>query len=187
MQIQCEPLKDLIRMRGIIAVIALIKHPDRIVLYRITMLSSQAFRKLRPTVIRVAARSLATEAQSKSSGGGSSNSSTRNTGSKEVLAYVGAFLGLVGASAGVAFMEPAKRMQTHPFQRPSIAPEDPNTPPSRPELPTIPLEEVAEHCDEDALWYTFRGAVYDLTFFINGHPGGTPVSRKEDIRASEIN
>jgi hypothetical protein len=142
------------------------------------MLSRQALHKLRPTVTRVAARSLATEAQSKSSGGGG------NTG-KEALAYVGAFLGLVGVGAGVAFMEPAKRMQTHPFQRPSIEPEDPNTPPSRPELPTIPLEEVAEHCDEDALWYTFRGAVYDLTFFINGHPGGTPVSRK-DIRASEI-
>jgi hypothetical protein len=53
-----------------------------------------------------------------------------------------------------------------------------NIPPPRPDLPIIPLDEVADHCDENSLWYTFRGAVYDLTFFINGHPGGTPVSTK---------
>lgn len=50
-----------------------------------------------------------------------------------------------------------------------------NRPPARPDLPVISLDEVAEHCDEDSLWYTFRGAVYDMTFFVNGHPGGTPV------------
>jgi hypothetical protein len=33
---------------------------------------------------------------------------------------------------------------------------------------------VNEHCDEESLWYTFRGGVYDLTFFLNGHPGGAP-------------
>jgi cytochrome b involved in lipid metabolism len=49
-----------------------------------------------------------------------------------------------------------------------------NQPPPRPDLPTIPLEEVNDHCDEESLWYTYRGAVYDLTFFLNGHPGGTP-------------
>ena len=54
-----------------------------------------------------------------------------------------------------------------------------NHPPPRPDLPTIPLEEVADHCDEESMWFTFRGAVYDLTFFINGHPGGTTVRSNE--------
>lgn len=53
-----------------------------------------------------------------------------------------------------------------------------NNPPPRPDLPTIPLDEIAEHCDESSLWYTFRGGVYDLTFFYHGHPGGEPVSNK---------
>lgn len=51
-----------------------------------------------------------------------------------------------------------------------------NDPPQRPDLPTIPLEDVEDHCDEESMWFMFRGAVYDLTFFKNGHPGGTPVS-----------
>lgn len=49
-----------------------------------------------------------------------------------------------------------------------------NQPPPRPDLPTIALSEVQEHCDEDSLWYTFRGGVYDLTSFQQGHPGGLP-------------
>ena len=51
-----------------------------------------------------------------------------------------------------------------------------NTPPKRPDLPIFTREEVSEHCDEDSLWYTFRGGVYDLTPFYEGHPGGAPVS-----------
>jgi len=50
-----------------------------------------------------------------------------------------------------------------------------NRPPPRPDLPIYSREEVAEHCDEDSLWYTFRGGVYDLTQFYQGHPGGAPV------------
>lgn len=50
-----------------------------------------------------------------------------------------------------------------------------NQPPPRPDLPTFTVAEVAEHCDEEnGLWYTFRGGVYDMTFFLNGHPGGMP-------------
>jgi cytochrome b involved in lipid metabolism len=115
---------------------------------------------------------LATQAQSQTAG--SNNTSSKNA---QAFAYAGALLGLIGAGAGVALMEPRK-MKTVRISRDPIPMEDPNTPPSRPELPTIPLEDVAEHCDESSLWYTFRGAVYDLTFFIMGHPGGTPVSRK---------
>lgn len=51
---------------------------------------------------------------------------------------------------------------------------DYNQPPPRPDLPTIPLADVQEHNDESSLWYTFRGAVYDLTSFQQGHPGGLP-------------
>lgn len=51
-----------------------------------------------------------------------------------------------------------------------------NYPPPRPDLPVYTMEEVAEHADEDSLWYTFRGGVYDMTPFAQGHPGGFPVS-----------
>ena len=49
-----------------------------------------------------------------------------------------------------------------------------NRPPPRPDLPIYTREQVAEHCDEESMWFTYRGAVYDLTFFLHGHPGGTP-------------
>lgn len=52
-----------------------------------------------------------------------------------------------------------------------------NTPPPRPDLPTYTMEQVAEHSDEESMWFSYRGGVYDLTFFTLGHPGGTPVSQ----------
>lgn len=55
------------------------------------------------------------------------------------------------------------------------APVAPNYPPPRPDLPTFTMEEVSEHTDEDSMWFTFRGGVYDMTFFAQGHPGGAPV------------
>jgi Cytochrome b5-like Heme/Steroid binding domain len=45
--------------------------------------------------------------------------------------------------------------------------DDFNQPSYRPDLPIYSM---------DSLWYTFRGGVYDMTSFVNGHPGGTPVS-----------
>jgi cytochrome b involved in lipid metabolism len=52
-----------------------------------------------------------------------------------------------------------------------------NIPPPRPDLPTYTLEQVAEHADEESMWFSFRGAVYDMTFFSQGHPGGAPVRK----------
>mmetsp|Transcript_17118 Transcript_17118/g.39629 ORF Transcript_17118/g.39629 Transcript_17118/m.39629 type:complete len:233 (-) Transcript_17118:1614-2312(-) len=51
-----------------------------------------------------------------------------------------------------------------------------NKPPPRPDLPTYTMEEVSEHAEEDDMWFTFRGAVYNMTTFSQGHPGGFPVS-----------
>mmetsp|Transcript_29658 Transcript_29658/g.61983 ORF Transcript_29658/g.61983 Transcript_29658/m.61983 type:complete len:186 (+) Transcript_29658:63-620(+) len=63
----------------------------------------------------------------------------------------------------------------------SSAPPEPiqpdNIPPPRPDLPTYTMEEVSEHAEEDDMWFTFRGAVYNMSFFAQGHPGGFPVRR----------
>ena len=141
-------------------------------------LSRHGIRRLvHPSTLRVTRRigqcAVATDAQAKAASAATSSTETHN------MAAMFALMSLALGGAGVALMEPRLRKSppTSPFQRPGIPVEDPNTPPPRPDLPTIPLEDVAEHSDESSLWYTFRGAVYDLTFFINGHPGGTPVSQ----------
>ena len=110
---------------------------------------------------------------------------TQQDGNAQATATAAALIGLVAGTATV-LNEEAKYQKRPPQKYESPEPilahpkgshnADYNDPPPRPDLPTIPLEEVAEHSDEDSLWYTFRGAVYDMTFFINGHPGGTPVS-----------
>jgi sulfite oxidase len=45
------------------------------------------------------------------------------------------------------------------------------TPDSRPELPTFSFAEVQDHASSESCWVTFRGAVYDVTDFVAGHPG----------------
>ena len=35
-----------------------------------------------------------------------------------------------------------------------------NIPPARPDLPTIPLEQIGEHNDEGDMWFTFRGGTF---------------------------
>eukprot|EP01063_Lacrimia_lanifica_P032337 TRINITY_DN550_c3_g1_i1.p1 TRINITY_DN550_c3_g1~~TRINITY_DN550_c3_g1_i1.p1 ORF type:complete len:754 (+),score=323.05 TRINITY_DN550_c3_g1_i1:199-2262(+) len=40
------------------------------------------------------------------------------------------------------------------------------------ELPLIALEEVAKHKSADSVWVTYEGVVYDVTPFVNNHPGG---------------
>lgn len=39
-------------------------------------------------------------------------------------------------------------------------------------LPVISLEEVHKHRNADSIWVTYEGIVYDVTPFINNHPGG---------------
>ena len=114
---------------------------------------------------------------------------TRNT-SKDNTYH--AFLGIAGLAAATLGYCSTKvqneyQYQTLPKQKypdprpiPKHGPEfhhsDPNNPPPRPDLPTISLDKVEEHNDEDSIWFTYRGAVYDMTFFLNGHAGGKPVS-----------
>ena len=37
------------------------------------------------------------------------------------------------------------------------------------------LADVAKHDKEDDLWVAVNGAVYDITKFVNEHPGGRDV------------
>ena len=73
----------------------------------------------------------------------------------------------------VSEMEAAKTKKKQRVQEPEALI---NYPPKRPDLPTYTAEQIAEHCDEESMWYSFRGGVYDLTGFLQGHPGGAPVS-----------
>jgi hypothetical protein len=136
----------------------------------LTGVARNSFSRARPLLMRSGLRSLSSQA-----------TNTKNTraarNEKEAVAFAGLLLGLLGAGTAATLLEPHRSRTTvmgvkELFQKPLIKEE--NDPAPRPDLPTIPLEEVAEHCEEDSLWYTFRGGIYDLTFFINGHPGGTP-------------
>lgn len=40
------------------------------------------------------------------------------------------------------------------------------------ELPLISLDEVKKHKSEDDIWVTYEGVVYDVTSFVQHHPGG---------------
>ena len=125
------------------------------------MFSRHAATRLGRQVRRLAVRTMATETQS---GMTTAVASSLNS-TKYILAA-----GMVGIAASVTMMEEATK------EKEETQPSTFNQPPPRPDLPTYSLEEVAEHCDEESLWYTFRGGVYDMTFFLQGHPGGAPVS-----------
>lgn len=84
------------------------------------------------------------------------------------LAALGAAL-LGAASAGtVTLMEQKQKLPKQKYTTPAPIPihgkeshhSDYNDPPPRPDLPTFKLEDVAEHCDESSLWYTFRGGTF---------------------------
>ena len=125
--------------------------------------------KIGPQARRVGLRALsasASNAQHQDSAGGSSY-----TGKASSLIALAGVFGLATGALGVAQLEPAPRKPpTSSEAIPLTQTTDPtkpnfNRPPHRPDLPTYSLEEVAEHCDEESLWYTFRGAVYDLVRF----------------------
>ena len=39
-------------------------------------------------------------------------------------------------------------------------------------LPVIALDEVRKHTQPDDIWVTYEGVVYDVTSFVEHHPGG---------------
>ena len=103
--------------------------------------------QLRARTARVACRAVATEAQ------GSYTQPDRS--------------GVYWAAAAASALGMATAMSLHQQERPAamekaykISETDQirssNQPPPRPDLPTYTMEEVAEHADEDSLWYTFR-------------------------------
>ena len=118
------------------------------------------------------------------------SSSSSSSSSQRFLLTSAALLGALSATAmtltDAGPSKPVKKAKLQPAVTVAVAHDHDekshgrynNQPPPRPDLPTIPLDVVAEHCDEESMWFTFRGAVYDLTFFIHGHPGGTPVRFK---------
>lgn len=94
-----------------------------------------------------------------------------------LLAGAAALLGAVSAATVTLLDAPSKitpNSNEDQKDTSAIAKHLDNRPPPRPDLPTYTREQVAEHCEEDSLWFTYRGAVYDLTFFQHGHPGGAP-------------
>ena len=136
-----------------------------------------------PATRRMLVRSIATQATCGSS------KQQRQHGNTTVPLFA-SLVGLTAATTGsVTYLDSRKsanKSSSHYEQPIGIKPnkETPtnildsnriNQPPSRPDLPIYTLDEVAEHTDPDSLWYTFRGGVYDLTPFYEGHPGGAPV------------
>lgn len=100
-------------------------------------------------------------------------------------ALVAGVLGAATAGTVAALEEAEPKYRERPKQKYSSPPPVPkygeefhhadvNNPPPRPDLPTISLEELSQHNEEDDMWFSFRGAVYDMSFFKYGHPGGLP-------------
>ena len=140
------------------------------------MLSRNFIRRLKPVSKASLAGALSTQALTASKGN-ASGKQNQNAHWFGALSVIGASMA-IGAS--VTFLEAPHFSQPDgmvPTDTPTSIKKHPavNSPPSRPDLPVFTREEVAEHCDEDSLWYTFRGGVYDLTSFYQGHPGGAPV------------
>lgn len=72
-------------------------------------------------------------------------------------------LGVIGAGAWATFNN-----RQPPSSTDSKAPN---------QAKTFTLSEVAEHASKDDCWTVISGDVYDLTKFINRHPGGNEILR----------
>lgn len=46
-------------------------------------------------------------------------------------------------------------------------------------------QEVAKHCTPESLWIILKGKVYDVTPYINEHPGGTAILRNAGHDSTE--
>lgn len=66
--------------------------------------------------------------------------------------------------------EPQPMAESMPTAQDTDGEESPATEPSRPEIPTFTLEEVARHDHVDDCWLIIRGRVYDVTEYIPRHP-----------------
>jgi hypothetical protein len=144
------------------------------------MLASISSRALKSTIVQNSwNRSLATQASAVSSATSTRKYNGNNGGGRQQRQSswnkfdVAAAFGLSAVTAtSVTLME--KQYQLRHKQAPHFVqpdamipnkdnpaqiPDKPrlNSPPPRPDLPTYSREEVSEHCDEDSLWYTFRG------------------------------
>jgi Cytochrome b5-like Heme/Steroid binding domain len=156
------------------------------------MLYRNIVRRLeRSSVIRLSARSFLASSSSSSAPTAqksSNNNSNHSHHHGETPLFLGA--GLLGGLSAVAMtmMEQQQQQAAHKEQKRPGDSSDAvdghvkhgkldNMPPPRPDLPTYTMEQVAEHSDEESMWFSYRGGVYDLTFFILGHPGGTPVRK----------
>jgi hypothetical protein len=144
--------------------------------------------QLERSIIRLSARSLASSV-SNNNGNTHQQYSYHQSRHGETPLFLGAALwGALSAGAALTFMEQAKIRRPRDDEKADAAAVTldeghvkhgrlDNQPPRRPDLPTYTMEQVAEHSDEESMWFSFRGGVYDLTFFTMGHPGGTPVSQ----------
>ena len=94
-----------------------------------------------------------------------------------VLASLGALsVGFAAAAwpshADAKALSPAKPTPAAKPQ-PAAATDKAPAPPAEP--PTYSVEEVAKHRDaaSGGIWVTYKGEVYDITEFVEAHPGGT--------------
>ena len=148
------------------------------------MLARQAITNLNRSLLRNGPRALSSEANF-SLRAASSAANNKSQSNAEGMTQAGAMgLAVLAGAFAAGTVTFAESEYWHPkpisveIKKPAskfyaIAAD--NLPPKRPDLPTIPLEKVAEHNDENDMWYTYRGAVYDMSFFLQGHPGGAPV------------
>ena len=105
--------------------------------------------QLRTRTTRIACRALATQASSQV--GSLSTVDRRALWATAAAAATALGVTAMGLQEGPAFMEKAPDAATVDDQ---IHPN--NYPPPRPDLPTYTMEEVAEHADDDSMWFTFR-------------------------------